>query len=187
MSSLKVTELEDQFVGKLERLAADDDRAALARLRRGLGKEPGFATERDGWVIARLPPLNQRDLSIFALIASLFASHPESGGRGNFGASFRVLGRLNGTADGKPNESVEKRFVALLNTNLEDLGNHLRHAVTLLKANNVAVDWRLLLHDISGWNHSDRWVQLRWSREFWGGGDSTEVEPAAKPAGTAAD
>jgi hypothetical protein len=42
---------EDRFVKRLAELARQDDRAALAKLRRGLGKEAGFAPERDGWVI----------------------------------------------------------------------------------------------------------------------------------------
>jgi CRISPR system Cascade subunit CasB len=188
MSLPKVNELEDRFVGQLERLVEIEDRAMLARLRRGLGKPLGFATERDGWVIGRLPSLSHRDLSIYATIASLFASHSQPHGEGSLGESFRKLGRVRATPDGKPNDSVEKRFVALLNTNLEDLGDQLRHAVSLLRANNIPIDWRSLLHDIRGWDGERRWVQVRWSRDFWGNAANPETdlvnEPAAESAST---
>lgn len=182
MSPPKVNELEDRFVGQLEKLVEMEDRAMLARLRRGLGKELGFATERDGWVISRVPSLNQFNLSIFASVASLFASHPDPHGEGSFGESFRKLGTARASSDGKLNESVEKRFVALLNTNLEDLSDQLRHAVSLLKANNIAVDWRSLLHDVRYWDSDRRWVQVRWSRDFWGSADRQAADPTTEAA-----
>ncbi|MCX7419854.1 MAG: type I-E CRISPR-associated protein Cse2/CasB [Planctomycetia bacterium] len=177
MKSPPFTELEDRFVGQLAKLEADEDRATLAQLRRGLGKALGFVTERDGWVIRRLPDLTHRELTIYALIASLFAQHPTVGGSGSFGDAFRELGRISPAPDRGPNPSVEKRFVALLNSNSEELGDRLRHAVSLLRTNNIAIDWRCLLYDALRWDSSRRWVQINWSRDFWGSRRKPESEP----------
>ena len=192
MTSPPFTPLEDRFVGELEKLEINEERATLAQLRRGLGKPLGFVAERDGWVLRRPLDLSQRELSGFAAIASLFALHSELGGSGSLGESFRRLAMLNPSSDGGPNPSVEKRFVALLNSNSEDLPNRLRHAVSLLKANNLAIGWRQLLHDVLRWDSSWRTVQINWSREFWGsrrfsateGEAATEAEP--QPAAASA-
>lgn len=168
MKSPPFTELEGRFVEQLAKLESEEDRATLSLLRRGLGKPLGFVTERDGWVIRQLPDLTHRELTIYALIASLFAQHSTAGGSGSFGEAFRELARICPAPDGGPNPSVEKRFVALLNSNSEELGDRLRHAVSLLKTNNIAIDWRCLLHDALRWDSSRRWVQVNWSRDFWG-------------------
>lgn len=181
MKSPPFTELEDRFVSQLAKLEVDEDRATLAQLRRGLGKPLGFVTERDGWVIRRLPDFSHRELTIYALIASLFAQHPTAGGSGSFGEAFRELARIRPAPDGGPDPSVEKRFVALLNSNREELGDRLRHAVSLLKTNNIAIDWRCLLHDALRWDSSRRWVQVNWSRDFWGSRRKPESEAGEDP------
>ena len=192
MKSPPFTELEGRFVSQLEKLVADEDRATLAQLRRGLGKPLGFVTERDGWVLKRTPEISQpedhRKLAIFAMVASLFALHSKPGGSGSFGEAFRELGLRAPASDGSPNPSVEKRFVALLNSNSEELGDRLRHAVSLLRANDIdiAIDWRRLLHDAQWWDAPRRGVQINWSRDFWGSrrptDQTTEGELVFEPA-----
>ena len=145
---------------------ARGDRATLAKLRRGLGKqvgEPG-AAERDGWVLQCLPTeVSRTQLNDLCLIASLFGLHPQSDGRGTLGAAFRQLWKENDEADGP-----ERRFVALLNSDPADLPTRLRHAVSLLKGNEIAIDWARLLTDLRKWNRPERFVQRRWARDFWG-------------------
>lgn len=144
-------------------------RAALAALRRGLGKRPGEAPQVFPYVVPWLPP-NAPPLreDTFYLVASLFASHPIDwpGGDGdrsarNFGASLARLARERSSA------SIERRFVALLSAAYADLPEHLRHAIALLKSDDVPVDWAQLLHHLQQWNHPDRWVQRAWARAFW--------------------
>jgi CRISPR system Cascade subunit CasB len=160
----KIRELDDHFVGHLERLYQVDDRAALARLRRGLGKEPGMVAEMHSLVLPWLPAqMSSRQENAFYLVASLFASHPEPGGSGSLGRAFRRL------ATERESSSIEQRFVALLNCHEEDLPEHLRHAISLLAAGAIAVDWRQLLADMQWWGHADRFVQREWARDFWGG------------------
>jgi CRISPR system Cascade subunit CasB len=163
------TEREDTFVKHLERLRDTNDRAALARLRRGLGRPPGTVAETFPLVQPWLPDnMQSRRENAFYLVASLFASHPEPGGAGNLGAAFARLAAQRDSA------SIEQRFVALLNCHEDDLADHLRHAVSLLAASDVPVNWRQLLADVQHWGHPSRSVQRRWARSYWAGNGPAE-------------
>ena len=168
----------DRFVQHLESLATAEDRAALARLRRGLGKAPASVYEVYPIVQPWLPvDLPRWDQEAAYLIASLFAAHPYTGGRGSLGRAFTELAQAR-KARRRDSDSLEKRFVALLNSHRDDLPEHLRHAVSLLAAEPVALDWRQLLDDVRHWSHPDRFVQRRWARDYWSAGVSTAAEPA---------
>jgi CRISPR system Cascade subunit CasB len=102
----------------------------------------------------------------YFLVASLFAAHQGSwpadkGTPSNLGASFRLLAAKTDSG------SIEKRFAALLSAGREDLPEHLRHGVSLLRAHEVPVDWARLLHDLRGWNWESRSVQRAWAQAFW--------------------
>lgn len=177
---------ERRFAEHLASLAGREDgdaRAALAALRRGLGKEPGEAAEAARYVF---PWLHQdagvRQIKAYFQIAALFATHQGSWHRGegdralNLGGSFR---RLAGPAGSDEGAGAERRFVALLNAHPDELDRHLRHAVSLLKAQQVPIDWAQLLRDVQEWTYEGRPVQLDWARAFWAGG------PASDQAGDA--
>lgn len=179
------TEHETNFVRSLVALLGGDnpatakpDRAALAALRRGLGKTPGEVAEMFPYVIHWCGGMDERRQNDFFLVAALFATHqgprpphPASSDprRNNLGASFRIL------SDRTESGSIEKRFVALLNASRPELDDHLRHAIKLMRANSVGVDWAQLLHDLAGWNWSSRAIQRRWASGYW----FTEYTPSA--------
>src|SRR2546426_9537486 len=144
----KQASTEDGFVAYLTRLVEDEDRAALAALRRSLGKAPGEAAEAHRYVLPFTGNATQRDEDTYYLVGALFALHQinwppneESNGPTNFGASFAWLKRE------VESDSIEKRFVALLNCHQEDLPDHLRHAVSLLRSKEIPIDWARLLRD----------------------------------------
>lgn len=149
------------FVKRLEGLRDRKDRATLAKLRRGLGKRMG-RPEMYPYVVPFLPP-NEWQHENYFLIASLFAFHPDPAPRGGtMGTVFRHIG------EGQESESLEKRFIHLLSADPEDVGESLRHAISLAKNKRVAVDYHQLLFDLNSWGHPDRFVQLRWAKDFWG-------------------
>jgi CRISPR system Cascade subunit CasB len=169
---------EERFVEYLEELEGNDDRAALAALRRSLGKSPGEATEAHRYVLPFNPAT--REESAYYLVGGLFALHPQSWHRDegdrnltNLGASFA---RLGSEVESK---SIEKRFVALLNCHADDLAERLRHAIGLLGSKKIPVDWAQLLKDLRNWNHPDRFVQLSWARAFWVRADEQTYTNAA--------
>jgi CRISPR system Cascade subunit CasB len=168
---------EERFVEYLEELDRNEDRAALAALRRSLGKSPGEAAEAHRYVLPFNPATWEE--SAYYLVGGLFALHPQSWRRDerdksltNLGASFAWLGSVD-------SKSIEKRFVALLNCHEEDLTEHLRHAIGLLRSKEIPVDWVQLLKDLRNWNHPDRFVQLSWARAFWGRADEQTQTNAA--------
>jgi CRISPR system Cascade subunit CasB len=162
-----------RFTEFLAGLADREDRAALAALRRGLGRRPGEVADPCRYVDPWLTPNDHAWIeAAFYTVASLFATHPlvwrragEDAERGatNLGAS---LDRMAPGAD-SARPGVERRFTALLNSDSEDLATHLRHAIGLLSAKDVPVDWAQLLRDLLAWNHPARRVQRAWARAFW--------------------
>ena len=163
-----------RLVAGLQALIEPDervDRPALAALRRGLGKRPGEAPEMFPVLIPLLPPgrLWPWDETCAYTIAALFAMHPavwrgaeEGRWRRNLGASMR---RLREATD---SEGPERRMVALLNSDGDDLPEHLRGIVALLRSADVPVDWTQLTHDLLRWNRESREVQRRWATAYWG-------------------
>jgi CRISPR system Cascade subunit CasB len=157
----------ERFVEYLEKLNRDEDRAALAALRRSLGKTVGETAEAHRYVL----PFNPAgwEETAYYLVAGLFALHPASWRKDksdkrptNFGASFAWL-KSNTDSD-----SIEKRFVALLDCHEDDLAERLRHAVSLLRSKEIPVDWLQLLKDLRRWSREDRKAQREWARAFWG-------------------
>ena len=164
---------ERAFANALQQLAApasgEPDRAALAALRRGLGRRPGEVMEPYRVILtlhgARPAPW-QEDACF--LVAGLFAWHlhpgrPFESGPTNLGASLRRH------ADARPGGGAERRFVALLNADHEDLPVHLRHVVGLLRTTETPIDYAQLLRDVDvrAWNAENRRVQREWARAFW--------------------
>jgi CRISPR system Cascade subunit CasB len=161
----------EKFTEFLESLYERDDRAALAALRRGLGRAPGEAGEMHRYVVPRVQGLSERQEDAYYTVAALFALYPGRSWRPtgdgskretNFGASFGLLARTN-----QESASVERRFVALLNCRQEELPEHLRNAVSLLRSKEIPVNWAQLIVGINRWNYEDRRVQREWARAFW--------------------
>ncbi len=140
------------------------DRAALAHLRRGLGRTLGESGEMMPYVVPFLPEKGRHDP--YFLVAALFASHPPEDNRKgiSIGKAMCAVWVARDKTD-----SIEKRFVALLNANANDLPHHLRTAIGLIKAESslAPLDYQRLLKDLRHWNHANRDVQRRWAQDFW--------------------
>ena len=178
-----------ELIGALERLHDNNDRARLASLRRGLGQPPGAVPEASRVIEHMLdeddPPWIADTLYV---VAPLFALHQmsDTGNRwSNMGDHFRALfGK-----DEDPPSNVERRFLALLSSEPDDLPDALRQAVSLLKSKDVTVNWHRLFDDVQKWldrrpegEEKRQEVRLRWSCHFWRlsgqqtGSDSQQAE-----------
>jgi len=175
----------EKFAEYLESLYERDDRAALASLRRGLGRAPGEAGEMHRYVVPRVQGLNVWQEDAYYTVAALFALYPGRSWRAtgeaakretNLGASLGVLAQES--------PSVERRFIALLNARAEELPHHLRNIISLLKSSKkeIRVDWAQLIEDINRWNRDDRRVQRKWSRAFWSLTAETESDGDVAPS-----
>ncbi len=140
------------------------DSAALAHLRRGLGRKPGAAMEMYPYVGRFLTHETKQSYeSAVFIVAALFAFYPDAkNASGNLGASLRQLKDKS--------DSIEKRFVALLNAEADELPYHLRQMIGLLKSGEkpIPVNWEQLFKDIQHWNNDQRFVQRKWAEQFWG-------------------
>jgi len=159
---MSLDEGQNKYIGYLLSLAKEgkEDRGALAELRSGMGKEPGRMARVHKHVVPHLPGKDYDD-RLYYLIATLFGSFPEHRKNRTLGSAF---GKLKDKS-----ESMETRFVALLNAHQDDLGDHLRHTVSLLKSNQKPFDWFRLFEDLLQWDHPEGHVQLRWARDFYSG------------------
>lgn len=156
-----------RFVNQLLSLArrADDAdsqaRAALARIRRSVGgRELSYAALRD---IGDFIPANAGGrIEIYILLAGLFALHPSEGGRGTLATSLRLLRE---SISGK--ESLDLRFNAQLNSDIEDLPYRLRQVVYMLAGSQIPICWHRLLRDLRNWENDDRRTQRQWARDYY--------------------
>jgi CRISPR system Cascade subunit CasB len=165
------------LIARLVQLKERDDRAALAALRRGLGKPAGTVPEMFRYVEPFIPVDEYaRHVDAAYLVASLFGLHPNHGGpaeetpsrqQRGFGASLAHIRRREGSTD--DDEGVARRFSALLNSDREGLPTHLRHLMTLLHSRSpeTPIDYGQLYNDVIRWESTDRSVQRDWAAGFW--------------------
>lgn len=184
-----------RFISSLEKLRDQENRGALAALRRGLGKRPGTELAMAPYVEWIKPEPWERPR--YYLIAALFGClpGPKSEGkpdhklmkdRPNIGdAMDGIVGVYAGEdKSGEPEDvrrekarkRVERRFTALLNAHPDDLPRQLMRVVSLAKSKEVPVDYRRLLRDLRYWESDTKWVQMQWAASFWSGSAPPEPE-----------
>lgn len=158
----------ESFVSYLQSLA-ERDRAAMAHLRRSLSFEPGADPKVYPYVerfVARESHANDAHRLALYLTAGLFAVH-QLHGNSSFATAYGDMFRQ------RESDSVEKRFIALLGADADNIANYLRQAVSLLKADAIAFNHAKLLRDLSQWLNpnllSERRDSLRqqWARDFY--------------------
>ncbi len=151
---------QQRFIRHLLSLAKEgkEDRGALADLRSGLGMKYGRMARVHKHVDEFLP-VESCSERWYYVTATLFGLFPKQRSGYSLGEAFRPLR--------KKSDSMDARFVALLNAHPDDVDQHLRHAVRLLEANEQPLDWFLLFDDLLHWDDSKGSVQLNWARDFY--------------------
>ena len=144
---------EHPFVSRLEKYVEDKNRAALAALRRG------HRPEMFRYVIEYQ---TKRNKGFIYMIASLFALHPASAKSGNMGDHMLALDPQ------RENDATERRFAQLLRMRRETIAPRLRQCISILRSNEIPVNWNRLFWDMQDWDKQDHPVQERWARSFWG-------------------
>ncbi len=158
-----------------------ENRAMLAILRRGLRN--GTATTDTFRYLAPHFSEKENDLKNhwMFVIAELFAIHPDfykppkpepsEPGKEPKKTPRETIGRLflrlEQTEKFGEGESLTRRFQALLKSHEDEVGEHLRHAIKLAKTHSIAVDYGVLLDNLSNWSHQEKFIQLQWAKDFW--------------------
>ncbi|MET7668205.1 type I-E CRISPR-associated protein Cse2/CasB [Micromonospora luteifusca] len=166
--------------------------SALARLRRGIGREPGFDFTLERYLQVPEHLLGHRpDNDAEAAdtehavhdAVTLYALHQQSrrermhvDGRG-LGLALAVLVRAS-----RGPEGVRRRFAALgtASTYQESI-YHLRSLITMLREHQIPVDYGLLADDLRTLRRPDKRLQVQaiWGREFFRSKPSTDIDVPA--------
>lgn len=160
------------LVDHLDRLDQKNDLAAFAALRRGLRGDPADDPHAHRYVLPFIGEAQGFRERVAYWVAALFASHRGSGTATLAQAFARVRRETE-------SESIERRFIALLEADAEDLLPHLRHTVSLIKANKtrILLDWHRLHYDLVHWKHPNGFVRRQWSKDFWAPTYDDEATP----------
>lgn len=130
---------------------------ARAALRRSIAFSPGAYPRAMPYVEPFVQEEGWRREAIY-LVAALYALKDGAHQAGRtLAAALREKAR--------DSASVEKRFLALLDADRDQIAFRLRHAVALVEG---GLDFARLLQDLFGWFDGQRWAQARWAREFYG-------------------
>jgi CRISPR system Cascade subunit CasB len=141
------------------------DRAARAALRRTLRRGTAEAPEAFRYVVPWLPnPCSERVEGIYYLTAGLYALHPLHTGEGNLGTHLRDLAG----SDERAYERLERRLEAALRAHPDDLPDHLRRLVGILRSKDKPVNYQALMGDLLAWDNDDLRAKKRWAAAFWG-------------------
>jgi CRISPR system Cascade subunit CasB len=135
-----------------------NDTKVKATLRRSLAFAPGKHIQSFPFVEPFVQDKYPWERKAHYLVAGLWAAGKN--GEMPFAVACRKLKEETGS------ESIEARFIALLDSDEEQLPHRLRQMNSLLK--NYSIDYQKLLGDLLWWNKSDRSVQARWAKEFYG-------------------
>lgn len=188
------------FVGKKIRslqseIAAAGGKAALANLRRGVGREPGELPQLFGTILYEMPEdfLSQngnatKEEWVCYISLTLYALHQQGHNGENQEMHTRekigigkAMYRLALSYEGDPN--AEQRMLQRLKTlvtavDMKELSYHLRGIIQLLKSRDIPLNYEILAEDLyelqfpEGKNR----VSLRWGQDFYGGRNKAESE-----------
>ncbi len=153
------------FIRYLSRLASGErpDTGALAALKRSVAFEPGSYPPSFPYVEPWTGGLEGWPRKAHYLVAGLFARHQKHQEGRPFARAYRDEKERRGS------ESLEQRFLALLDADEEEIVYRLRQAVALLAEQ--AFDWARLLEDLLSWHIAERRdrTKVTWARQFYGG------------------
>lgn len=178
-----MSEHAQEFIGYLQSLK-ERDRGALATLRHSLAFEPGAYPGAFPYVErfagAAVHERDARRLALYA-VAGLFARHSLHTAQTFAAAMGELMSR-------RKSDSIEKRFIALLGADPENVVDYLRQSISLLAAEGVGCDYAQLLDDLSRWmnpaadqSERDR-LRQRWARDFYRALQSeSELETTKNP------
>jgi CRISPR system Cascade subunit CasB len=178
-----------QQIGKLNQSGNESFvRAALANLRRGIGKAPGSVPAIWEWTLSDLPErvLSQSGEPTYGEWAihtamTLYAFHQQGKDikTANMNVSKSLLGqairklalvRSIGLGEQEEDQGVVRRFQAIVtSSNISELSSHLKGIVQLLKAADIPLDYPKLALDLYEFQYPQNRnkVRLRWGQEYY--------------------
>lgn len=155
-------------------------RAALAELRRGVGKKPGDIPQLWGYFLQDMPEEffgnkepSKAEWAIYTAL-TLFALHqqgkdPKTDCMYKEGYSFgTAVNRL--VHDEDERERVARRFYAVATaSSMEELSNHMRGIIQFLRGEGIPIDYPMLAADLYRYQFNSLVsnVRLKWGQDFY--------------------
>lgn len=181
-----MSEYLEQFIARLQHLEKQD-RAGLAALRRSLAFEPGSYVPAlpyiEPFVNSEWHVRDSRRRALY-IVAGLFAQNPLQRDT-SLSAS---LGKLHRKEE---SDSIEKRFLALLGADPENIHTYLRQIASLLHSHDLGCDYGKLFSDLSRWINprlDPEWrddIRQRWARDFYNTRQESESNTHAEDTASA--
>lgn len=155
-------------------------RAALAELRRGVGKRPGDVPQLWGYFLQDMPEEffgdkepSKAEWAVYTSL-TLFALHqqgkdPKLDTMNKEGYSFgTAVNKLVHNEDER--ERVARRFYAAATaSSMEELSHHMRGIIQLLRGEGIPLDYPMLAADLYRYQFSSLVsnVRLKWGQDFY--------------------
>jgi len=150
------------FIGWLEDLNRKDTKVR-AVLRRSLAFDPGAFAPAYPYVEPFVQDYdNSWRREMLYLVAGVWAAHWREGQMGqlmSIGTACATYQAASGST------STERRFIALLDSDRDQLPYRLRQMIALLKEQ--VVDFDALLNGLLYWNDDQKRTQNTWARDFY--------------------
>jgi CRISPR system Cascade subunit CasB len=150
------------FIGWLEDLNGKDTKVR-AVLRRSLAFDPGAFAPAYPYVEPFVQDYdNSWRREMLYLVAGVWAAHWREGQMGqlmSIGTACATYQAASGST------STERRFIALLDSDRDQLPYRLRQMIALLKEQ--VVDFDALLNGLLSWNDDQKRTQNTWARDFY--------------------
>lgn len=182
---------------KVERLLKGGpwSRAMLAKLRRGIGKEPGELPELFEVLFVDMPEElygygDKPSYAVWAIYTSLtlFALHQQgkdrpmsTGGKAEGKTKGNSLGAAIGLLvkqDRDREAAIKRRFDAVLTANeFTEFAHHARGLIQLLRAGDIALDYPRFASELYWYQYDDirNRIRLRWGKDYY-----RSAQPSAK-------
>lgn len=147
---------------------------AMAALRRSVAFEPGAYAQSFPYVEPWTRGLEGWPRKAYYLVAGLYAHHQKQRDDLPFARAYYQVAKDRGS------DSLERRFLALLDSDEEEIVYRLRQAVSLLQ--DTGFNWAGLLNDLLFWHVPERrnQVKVAWARQFYGGEPTEKTKEEAE-------
>ena len=159
-------------IERLTQVSAAARRAALAKLRRGVGKTLDEAPETWEFVYQGLPDFGRKAEDAVFVALTLLALHSQSQAElcNKQGISFGAAVAKLRTPDSE--KSLKRRFdAAVTSKSSEEFAQHVRGLIQLLRASkkDTSFDYPLFAEDLYWlqWPDARRRVMRKWGRDFY--------------------
>jgi len=158
--------LSNEFIDYLASLR-ERDNGAMAKLRHSLAFAPGAYPQAYPYVERFMAESwhsqDSHRLSLY-VVAALFARHPVVDETKSFAKAFAEV------CNKRESKSLERRFIAILDADVDTIFDYLRHAISLIAIEGIGFDYATLRNDLVTWMNRLKNLDIlrqRWASDFY--------------------